>query len=107
MKHQRLLAFFQSGKAHTLESDNNGDDPHTDNNGYAVLKASQLPYVQVWVDYRTLCQSDPNHYATSVTEIISRGSATPNNCGNITRNNEPGTLIVYARRSTLREEMAR
>ena len=109
MKHERLLVFFQSGQSHTLESDNNATDPHTDENGYAVvtLPSSHVPYVQVWVDYRTLCQTDPNHRAFSVAQIASDGASTPNDCGKTIRPGAPGTLVVYARRSTLKEQMAR
>jgi hypothetical protein len=109
MKHERLLVFFQSGQSHTLESDNNGTDPHTDDSGYAVipLPPSHLPYVQVWVDYRTLCQEDPNSRAFSVTQIVSDGASTPNNCGKANHPSSPGTLVVYARPSTLKEQMAR
>ncbi len=109
VKHERLLIFFQSGQSHTLESDNNGTDPHTDANGYAVisLPPSHLPFVQIWVDYRTLCQSDPNHHAFSVSQIVSDGASTPNDCGKASRQSSPGTLIVYARPSTLKEQMAR
>jgi hypothetical protein len=108
MKNERLLVFFGSSPPN-VRMEKGFLDPHTNANGAATLRLDEpnLAYLQVWADFRTLCQSDPNDRSFSVADIMKSGVQSPNNCGKIVIPNSPGRLIVYARHSTFREEMAR
>jgi len=108
MKNERLLAFFGSS-AHDVRMEKGFLDPHTNADGEATLRLDEpnLAHLQVWADFRTLCQDDPNDRSFSVADIMKNGMQSPNNCGKIVIANSPGRLIVYARHSTFREEMAR
>lgn len=64
-------------------------------------------YFQVFVDFRTLCQKNPNDRNFAVEDILRNGAQAPNTCGKVDIPKTPGTLVIYARRSTLREKMAR
>jgi hypothetical protein len=106
MKNERLLIFFGASpddvRVHKVHL-----DLHTDANGEASLPLNEptLVYLQVLVDFRTLCQEVPNSRSFSVEDTIERGMQTPNNCGQAAAAPTPGTFVVYARPATIKEKM--
>src|ERR1700722_824901 len=106
MESERLLIFLGNSPEEVRFHKGNAD-LHTDGSGSTqLLNEKAFSYLQVFVDFRTLCQDRPNNYAFSIDEVLRLGAQTPNNCSKAFHPNEPGTLIVYARQPILRERMA-
>lgn len=107
MPHQRLLVFMGSSQEevrfHKLSA-----DVMTDEYGRAVLQIPQdsVQWIQVFADFHTLCQSEPNSRSLSLEEVFSTGESTPNNCSAFRQELKPGQLTVFARPPTFREKMA-
>jgi hypothetical protein len=104
---QRLLGFV--GKSQEdVRLHKQSMDVTTDKDGVALLGISDanIQWIQVLVDFRTLCQTTPNAQSFRVAEIVANGLAAPNSCGSLRRDLAPGQLIVYSRSATLREKMA-
>jgi hypothetical protein len=59
------------------------------------------------MDGRVPCFADPNHASFSVSEIISKGLVTPNNCSALVREATPGRFVVFARPAGFMEKMKR
>src|SRR5271155_5438350 len=79
---QRLLVFVgESPKEVQLHK--HSLEVTTDKDGVAILPITrpETQWIQVFVDFRTLCQTEPNMKSFSVDEIISGGLAAPNTCG--------------------------
>ena len=106
MPAQRLLVFVvESQDDVRLHKDSL--DVTTDKDGVAILAITHanIQWIQVFIDFRTLCQSKPNLQSFNVGEIVLSGMATPNTCGVFRRDVAPSHLIVFARPATLREKM--
>ena len=107
MPHQRLLVFMGSSQEdvrfHKLSA-----DVTTDEHGRAVLQIPQstVQWLQVFADFQTLCQSEPNNRSFSLDKVLSNGESTPNNCSSVRQEFKPGQLTVFARPPTFREKMA-
>lgn len=103
---QRLVVFAGESQE-DVQLHKQSLDATTDRNGWAVLPITQtkMHWIQVFADYRTLCQAEPNRLSFNVTEIVSSGLTTPNTCGSIRRVATAGQLVVFARPATLREKM--
>lgn len=107
MAHQRLLVFMGSSREevrfHMLSA-----DVTIDEHGRAVLQIPQgaLRWIQVFADFQTLCQSEPNSRSFSLDKVFSSGGSTPNNCSSFQQELKPGQLMVFARPPTFREKMA-
>jgi hypothetical protein len=104
---QRLLIFV----GETQEEANlhkRSLDLVTGKDGSAVLHFDDRRdrWIQVFVDFHTLCQSTPRAPSLSVGEIITSGLSAPNTCGSVRLGTTPSRLNVYARAPTLREKMA-
>jgi hypothetical protein len=82
-------------------------DLTTDKEGLATLmiSAADTKWIQVWADFLSLCQSDPNGHLFSVSTIISKGLSAPNNCGPLRLKDTPGHFVVFARPATFIEKM--
>ena len=105
---QRLLVFAGATQQDAAFHQKNFDLT-TDSNGEAtlVLNSPDLQWVQVFADYLTLCQSTPNYRSFNVSEIVSTGASSPNACSKVTKPNEAGKFIVFARPATNAEKMRR
>ena len=103
---QRLVAFIGESQE-DVRLHKQSLDVTTDRNGLAVLSITQtkMHWIQVFVDYRTLCQTEPNRLSFNVAEIVSSGLVTSNSCGSLRRVATTGQLVVFARPATLREKM--
>ncbi len=104
---QRLLVFMGESQE-DVGSHKQSLDVTTDKNGLAMLQIDQtnIHWIQVFVDCRMLCQTEPNLRSFNVGQIVSSGLATPNNCGSLRPVAAPAHLVVFARPATLREKMA-
>ena len=82
-------------------------DVTSDEHGRAVLQIPQdsVRWLQVFADFQTLCQSEPNSRSFSLDKVLSSGESTPNNCGSIVQELRPGQLTVFARPPSFREKM--
>ncbi len=69
----------------------------TDARGQAQLshQMENLPWLQVWVDKKLLCQARPRQASFSVEEIRSFGLSAPNRCGTVTVEDSPGVFTVF------------
>lgn len=79
----------------------------TDKEGLAdlTIAPSDVRWIQVWVDWHVLCQSEPNSKSFSVAEVLSTGLSTPNTCGPSIRKLTPGHFVVFARPAHFWEKM--
>jgi len=79
----------------------------TNNQGLADLTIAtrDLQWIQVWVDWHVLCQSEPNSKSFSVAQILSTGLSTPNTCGAVTKKAVAGHFVVFARPMHFWEKM--
>ena len=107
MPHQRLLVFMGSSQE-DVSLHRHSEDVTTDENGRALLHIPQdtIQWVQVFADFQTLCQSEPNGRSFSLAKVLSTGEASPNNCSSFRQALKPGQLTVFARPATFREKMA-
>ncbi len=105
MPHQRLLVFMGDSQE-DVRFHKYSQDVTTDEHGNAVLQIPRatIQWMQVFVDYRTLCQAKPNLRSFSLAKIVESGEATPNDCGSLRKDPKPNQLVVFARPATLREK---
>jgi hypothetical protein len=71
----------------------------TDERGQARLSGqlANLPWLQVWVTKKTLCQVNPRTTSFSVELIRRDGLSTPNRCGLAVVEDSPGTFTVFVK----------
>jgi hypothetical protein len=71
----------------------------TDAHGQASLSKqfANLPWLQVWVDKKPLCQANPRKTSFSVERIRRDGLSAPNRCGTATVEDAPGVFTVFVR----------
>ena len=78
----------------------------TGRDGSATLSlAPETQWLQVWMDWHVLCQSEPKSKAFPVREILVSGLSTPNTCGSASEKARPGHLVVFARPAHFWEKM--
>jgi len=71
----------------------------TDAHGRVRLpnQLANLPWLQVWVNKKTLCQGNPRKSSFSVELIRRDGLSTPNRCGMATVEDAPGVFTVFVK----------
>ncbi len=71
----------------------------TDARGQARLpkQLANLPWLQVWVTKKPLCQAKPRRDSFSVALIRRDGLSTPNRCGTATVEDAPGVFTVFVK----------
>jgi hypothetical protein len=71
----------------------------TDAHGQAHLpkQFANLPWLQVWVDKKPLCQSKPRGESFSVELIRRDGLSAPNRCGTAVVEDAPGVFTVFVK----------
>jgi hypothetical protein len=78
----------------------------TNQKGFASLNTPPAAkWLQVWADWKTLCQDNPKGKSFSIDEILSTGLAAPNTCSSLVQKPDPGQFVLFARRSTAKEEL--
>ena len=73
--------------------------------GTVTIHPEETQWLQVFVDGRILCFPNPNEKSFSVTDIMSKGLVTPNDCNAQVREPSPGQLIIFARPAHFLEKM--
>jgi len=73
--------------------------------GTLTIYPTETQWLQVFADRRVLCYPDPNQSSFSVSDIMSKGLATPNNCSALVREPKPDHFIIFARPAHFREKM--
>jgi hypothetical protein len=71
----------------------------TDAHGQVRLsnQLANLPWLQVWVNKKPLCQAHPRKASFSVEEIRRDGLSAPNRCGTATVEDAPGIFTVFVK----------
>jgi len=71
----------------------------TDAHGEARLSSqmANLPWLQVWVEKKMLCQENPRIASFSVERMRRDGLSTPNHCGMATVEDSPGVFTVFVK----------
>jgi hypothetical protein len=71
----------------------------TDAQGQARLprQLANLPWLQVWVAMKPLCQAKPRGDSFSVDLIRRDGLSAPNRCGTVTVEETPGVFTVFVK----------
>src|SRR5665213_4025722 len=74
MEHERLLIFFGSSPQ-DVRFHKGSIDLHTDSKGEAILPLNEptFLYFQAFVDFKTLCQKNPNDLSFAVADILRDG----------------------------------
>ncbi len=74
-------------------------DVLTDAHGRVRLpnQLANLPWLQVWVNKKTLCQANPRKTSFSVELIRRDGLSTPNRCGLAAVEDAPGIFTVFVK----------
>ena len=108
LPNQRLVIFAASMQKRVAFHEASFDlTTNQDGEAYLVLDLAKVRWIQVWADSLTLCQSDPTDRSFNVSEIISSGLSSPNTCSKVSKPNEAGNVIVFARPATIAEKMRR
>src|ERR1700761_3853918 len=82
MKDQHLLVFTgPSSDAAKSHAEHTGLITDKSGSGILMIYPSETSWLQVFADGRALCFPNPNQSSFSVSEIMSKGIATPNSCG--------------------------
>jgi hypothetical protein len=106
LANQRVLVFtgvsssaVKTQAAHT--------DVTTDKDGIGLLtiNPAETQWLQIFPDGRVLCYPDPNQTSFRVSEIISKGLVTSNNCSRLVNEPSPGHFIIFARPAHFMEKM--
>lgn len=102
------LLIFSGQTPEDVRLEKNSFDLVTDVGGLATLTFTQKPkWIQVFVDDRVLCQTEPNGKSFNVGEIISTGLKTPNTCDSLNKEAIVGHFVVFARPAHFLEKMRR
>lgn len=102
---QHLLV-FGGDSPQAVEQHKSQYELTTDTDGVATLTlATGTEWLQVWMDWHVLCQSEPNSKSFPVRDILASGLSTPNTCTSVSKEAAPGHLVVFARPAHLWEKM--
>lgn len=105
LMHQHILVF--GGKTEReAEQQQSHYELTTDEKGLAILSLSKrVQWIQVWVDWNSLCQNKQLKRNFSITEILASGLNSINSCSSISLNKIPGRLTIYVRPEHFWENM--
>ena len=106
LKDQHVLVFTGMSSS-AVKSHAQHTGVTTDKDGVATLMVypSETQWLQVFTDGRIPCFADPNQASFSVSEIMSKGLVTPNDCSNQVQQGSPGHFVIYARPAHFMEKM--
>ncbi|MES2222220.1 MAG: hypothetical protein V4587_14795 [Acidobacteriota bacterium] len=103
---QHVLVFTgTSSGAVKSHAEHTGLTTGKDGVGTLTIFPSETQWLQVFTDGRIPCFADPNQASFSVSEIMSKGLVTPNNCSKLMREPSPGHFIIFARPAHFMEKM--
>jgi hypothetical protein len=106
LKDQHVLVFTgMSSSAVKSHAQHTGVTTDKDGVGTLMIYPSETQWLQVFTDGRIPCFADPNQASFSVSEIMSKGLVTPNNCSALVKEATPGHFVVFARPAGFLEKM--
>ena len=77
----------------------------TDKDGMGTIYPGETQWLQVFTDGRIPCFPNPNQASFSVSDIMSKGLVTPNDCSAQVQQASPGHFVIYARPAHFMEKM--
>jgi hypothetical protein len=102
---QHMLV-FGGDSTEAVRQQKNQYELTTDKDGLATLTlVPGTQWLQVWMDWHVLCQSEHNSKNFPVKDILVSGLSTPNNCSSVSEKAAPGHLVVFARPERFWEKM--
>ena len=105
LANQHLIVFWGNTVNDTIANKAHSDVT-TSRDGIAYLSVNaSMQWIQVWPDWRILCQSGPNSNAFNVNNILTKGAIMPNTCGKAVASPKPGELVIFVRPLNLWERM--
>ncbi len=105
LMHQHILV-FGGETVREAEQQQSHDELATDDKGLATLSLSKrVQWVQVWVDWNSLCQNKQLKKDFSIAEISATGLNSINSCSSVSLNKIPGRLTIYVRPEHFWEKM--
>ncbi len=75
--------------------------------GTLTIYPAETQWLQVFADGRIPCFPNPNQASFSVSDIMSKGLVTSNNCGAQAHESSPGHFVIFARPAHFMEKMKR
>jgi len=103
---QHVLVFTgPSSDAVKTHAQHTGVTTDKDGMGTLTIDSAETQWLQVFADGRIPCFPNPNQASFSVSDIVSKGLVTPNNCSALVREPSPGHFIIFARPAHFMEKM--
>lgn len=103
---QHVLVFTgPSSDAVKTHAQHTGVTTDKDGMGTLTIYPAETQWLQVFADGRIPCFPNPNQASFSVSDIMSKGLVTPNNCSSLVREPSPGHFIFFARPAHFMEKM--
>lgn len=105
IENQHLL-LFGGESAETAKQHKQHYELVTGRDGTATLSLTpEIQWLQVWMDWHVLCESEPKSNSFPVRDILVSGLSAPNTCGAASETAAPGHLVVFARPAHFWEKM--
>lgn len=103
---QHVLVFAgPSSDAVKTHAQHTGLTPDKDGMGTLTIYPAETQWLQVFADGRIPCFPKPNQSSFSVSDIMSKGLVTPNDCSAQVREPSPGHFVIFARPAHFMEKM--
>ena len=103
---QHVLVFTGlSAAAVKTHAQHTGVTTDKDGMGTITIYPGETQWLQVFTDGRIPCFPNPNQASLSVSDIMSKGLVTPNDCSAKVQQASPGHFVIYARPAHFMEKM--
>ena len=103
---QHVLVFTRlSAAAVKTHAQHTGVTTDKDGMGTLTIYPGETQWLQVFTDGRVPCFPNPNQASFSVSDIMSKGLVTPNDCSAQVQQASPGHFVIYARPAHFMEKM--
>jgi hypothetical protein len=103
---QHVLVFTGlSSDAVKTHAQHTGVTTDKDGIGTLTIYPGETQWLQVFTDGRIPCFPNPNQASFSVSDIMSKGLVTPNECSAHVREPSPGHFVIFARPAHFMEKM--
>jgi hypothetical protein len=103
---QHVLVFTGlSSDAVKTHAQHTGVTTDKDGMGTLTIYPRETQWLQVFTDGRIPCFPNPNQSSFSVSDIMSKGLVTPNDCSAQVREPSPGHFVIFARPAHFMEKM--
>lgn len=103
---QHVLVFTgPSSDAVKTHAQHTGVTTDKDGMGTLTIYPAETHWLQVFADGRIPCFPNPNQASFSVSDIMSKGLVTPNDCSAQVHESSPGHFVIFARPAHFMEKM--